>query len=816
MSEFKLLRGPVLLLGCLIGAGAGTAQAQTESSAAPARGLEEITVTARRREESLQQVPLAITAFSAEQLEASRIDGLQDIAQRTPGLIYQDINGGLSLPVIRGLAQTNILTSDNNVGFFLNGVYLANSRALDLGLIDLERVEIVKGPQSALYGQNSFAGAINYVTKRAPDEFRATARATLGSDDIREFSGSIGGAISDTFRANAAIYWKEFDGTFKNELDPGNNLQGSQSKGAAVDLEFKPTEAFSARLWGYFTDTESEQVAQYLVPNNCGRSAFGTPTYYCGALPTNGLFYISPGATGRNASNQIIALEFDYAINDAWSIKTQSAKFDSDSDFYLDFDYSQNGVPFGVTNLPLPAFPAQPMATRTVLTQTYLGQGLSEWDEQSHEVRLGYESGPITSYVGLYYYDSDRQSGSNGAVDSSALVAGEVFTSGVARIFATTNPVGAPIPSNASVDTVTTKGVFGKLEWRVSDRWRITGEVRRAEDEKSINRLRNFAAPVSPTSPIFFQSATFEYTTPRLTVDWQPTQDLLVYALYAEGARAGGFNTVVTRPDEATFGPEESKNYEFGIKTTLFDRRIRANLATYYVDWSDLQIASRSQDPNNIFNVTRNTGNAIASGFELETAARVNDYVQIGLNYAFMNPRFAAGSTDLGLSGGDAGTVVGGVFVPNATAFTSGPCGVDSSICRRLPATGGRVVGPADVGGSQLGRTINDQWSAFVDVEAPLTDQWRWFLNADWSLQGQQPLAANLTAYLDKYSVVNARVGAKNDRYEVALWARNLADEDYLTAASNQPRFHTGSTFDVTFGQGRTVGITGKVNFGTR
>jgi len=136
MSEFKLLRGPVLLLGCLIGAGAGTAQAQTESSAAPARGLEEITVTARRREESLQQVPLAITAFSAEQLEASRIDGLQDIAQRTPGLIYQDINGGLSLPVIRGLAQTNILTSDNNVGFFLNGVYLANSRALDLGLIE--------------------------------------------------------------------------------------------------------------------------------------------------------------------------------------------------------------------------------------------------------------------------------------------------------------------------------------------------------------------------------------------------------------------------------------------------------------------------------------------------------------------------------------------------------------------------------------------------------------------------------------------------------------------------------------------------------
>lgn len=677
-------------------------------------------------------------------------------------------------------------------------------------------MEIVKGPQSALYGQNSFAGAINYVTRRAPDEFRAAARASLGSDELREFAGNIGGPITDTFRASAAIYWKEFDGTFKNELDPGNNLQGSDSKGAAIDLEFAPTESFTARLWGYFTDTQNEQVAQYLVPNNCGRSAFGTPTYYCGALPTNGSFYISPGATGRDASNQIIALELDYAINDAWSIKTQSAKFDSDSNFYLDFDFSANGVPFGVTNLPLPAPPAQPMATRTVLTQTYLGQGLSEWDEQSHEVRLGYDSGAsITGYVGLYYYDSERGSGSEGAVDATPLAAGETFTSGLARIFATTNPLTA-IASNAALDTVTTKGVFGKLEWRIGDSWRLTGEVRRAEDEKSINRLRNFAAPVSPTSPLFFQSATFKYTTPRLTVDWQPTQDLLVYALYAEGARAGGFNTVVTRPDEATFGPEESKNYESGIKTTLFDRRIRANLATYYVDWSDLQIASCPQDPNSICNVTRNTGNAIASGFELETAARVNDSVQIGLNYAFMNPQFAAGSTDLGLSGGDAGTVVGGVFVPNATAFTSGPCGVDSSICRRLPATGGRVVGPADVGGSLLGRTINDQWGAFVDVEAPLTDQWRWFLNADWSLQGQQPLAANLTAYLDKYTVVDARVGANNDRYEAALWARNLADEDYLTAASNQPRFHTGATFDVTFGQGRTVGITGKVNFGTR
>jgi outer membrane receptor protein involved in Fe transport len=290
----------------------------------------------------------------------------------------------------------------------------------------------------------------------------------------------------------------------------------------------------------------------------------------------------------------------------------------------------------------------------------------------------------------------------------------------------------------------------------------------------------------------------------------------MVYGLFGEGARAGGFNNVVTRPDEATFGPEESKNYELGIKATFFDRRLRANISTYYVDWSELQIASRSQDPNNIFSVVRNTGNAIASGFEVETAARIGEYLQVGLNYAYMNPRFKAGSQDLGLSGGDAGTVVNGVFTRSATAFTSGPCGVDSSICRRFPAPPGALVGPADVGGVQLARTINHQWNAFVDVEAPLTGDWKWFLNADWSLQGKQPLLANLQPFLDSYSVVNARLGVKNERYEIALWSRNLTDEEYLTAASNQPRFHVGATYDVTFGQGQTYGITAKVNFGAR
>jgi iron complex outermembrane receptor protein len=759
------------------------APAPAPATAKPAAdALGEIVVTARKREETVQTVPLAITAFTAEAIERQRIESIQDVAQFTPGLVYQNINGTLALPVIRGLAQANI-ASDNNVGMFLNGVYLSSNRTLDIGLVDLARIEVVKGPQSALYGQNSFSGAINYVTQRAPAEGEASVSGSGGSEGYYEARASVGGPIGGgMLRGRLAAAWTGFDGTFDNQA--GGTLQGYRNKGLSAELAFSPTDAFDARLFAYWSDQDNDMPAQYLVANNCGRTATGAPTYFCGTLPELDTFDISKGVYGRQSENRIASLDLEYRFGGAWALKSITAYVRGKSDSFFDFDYTSTGVPFAVRNTTTGA-------VRNVLTNDYLGQGGGGSKDRSQELRLTYSTERLQAMVGAFWYDSERQDFSRGSVDSTVLRPGEVFVSPLAQTFATADPFGRPVTSGLSFDDVTTKALFAQVGVDVAPGLRVTAEARRARDEKRVRRVLNFGAPVT-VNPV--QSAEFTYTTPRFTVDWQARDHVLLYASYAKGVRSGGFNQRATLAAEAAYEPEQNKTYEVGAKTQWLDRRLTANLALYYVDWTNLQLTSRSIDPSNIFNLIRNTGDAISSGFEFELRAAPVEALQFGLGYANANPRFKAGARDLGLS-----------------AF----CGVAAGVCPNFTSAADLAVRGVDVGGQQLGRTVREQYNAFVEVGLPFgAGEWRWYARADWAQMGRQPVSALEVQFIDGYSIVNARLGVASDRYEIAAWAKNLGDESYITATSQQPRFHTGAVPDVTFGYGRIVGVTATARFG--
>jgi iron complex outermembrane receptor protein len=222
-------------MGCMA-IGAGTVpMAVAQQDGSDAIGLEEVVVTARKRTEALIEVPVAVSVLTSEDIQQRGIQNLQDVALFTPGLSYFDaIQNQLGTPVIRGLSQTNLNSPDRNVAVFYGGVYLSNLNATNLEILDVERIEVVKGPQSALYGRNAFNGAINYVPAAPTKEFKSTVTGTIGTDERYEAKLMVAGPISETFSGRIAVSYNSFDGTWENAGDPSDNIGGFKTKNVSA------------------------------------------------------------------------------------------------------------------------------------------------------------------------------------------------------------------------------------------------------------------------------------------------------------------------------------------------------------------------------------------------------------------------------------------------------------------------------------------------------------------------------------------------------------------------------------------------------
>lgn len=735
-----------------------------------AQGIEEVVVTARKREESLQSIPVSVTAFSMQQIERIGIQDLTDVSQFTPGLTFQSISGTLALPVIRGLAQTNIVGAENNVSSFLNGIYLSNNRALDVDLLDLERIEVIKGPQSALYGRNSFAGAISYVTARPTEEFEAYVQGSVGGDELWETKISASGPIvPGRLAGRLSAMVNNFDGTFENEVS-SDNLQGWDGFGIYGMLEAKISDKLNADVFVYHADQDNEHPAQAFIPSNCGVSAFNTPTNLCGTIDAPDTFSISPDAFGLKSKNTIVGLTLNWQLSDQWGITSVTGYARSESSSLLDNDGSGVGVPY-FTNLG----PA--------ISNAYLGQGETLVKDWSQELRLVFTGDRASGSIGGYYYTSDRSNSSLGGIDTRPFAPGQALL-GFAAPFGVDDPVNNPVgPINLNEDEVDTIAVFAEGSYRFTDALELSAEVRYTDEDKKTDRILNFLFPgIGP------DEANFSFVTFRFIGNYQLTDSAMLYASIASGARSGGFNANATAaaPNEASYDEEKNLTYEIGAKTQWFDNRLTANLSLFWVDWSDLQINSRSADPNNIFSVVRNSGDATSKGLELELSARITDYLSAGFGYAYNEPTFDEGAVDLGLT-----TL----------------CGVDTSICSF------NANGEPDVGGNQLGRTSKHQLNFNVEVAAPLVGSWSWYARTDVAWQSRQPVRSANVSFQDDYAIANVRAGVLNERFELSVWARNVFDENYLTAVSLQPRFHTGGITDTTHGNLRMWGITGRINF---
>jgi len=290
------------------------AQAQEASGEEEVSAIDEIIVTARRREESLQDVPLAITALDAAALDSVGARGLEDIAARTVGFTYEPFanSGNTGYPVIRGLSTSFVSARVQNVGVFMDGIYLQRQGMFDPGLLDVQRVEVVKGPQNALYGRNAFAGAINYVTGQPTDEPSGHLSADTGSGDRRsvklQLAGPLGG---DQLLAKIALGFSEFDGHTRNShpnagLDLGgatttDDLGGWDDKAGSLALTYRPLESLAFTASYYHNETEREPAPYYVLWGaNSGRVGFSQHgDLNCNQAERPGVFAGAPATRGN-------------------------------------------------------------------------------------------------------------------------------------------------------------------------------------------------------------------------------------------------------------------------------------------------------------------------------------------------------------------------------------------------------------------------------------------------------------------------------------------------------------------------------------
>ncbi len=739
--------------------------------------IEEITVTARKVEESLNEAPVTVSAFTANSIEQLDINGVSDIARFTPGLSFSTAFGrSTERPVIRG--QGNILARvqfgvESGVAYFVDGIYYAGDiQSLDMS--NLERVEVIKGPQSALYGRNTYSGAINFVTAGPGQELAGNVRVRGLGDGEQEVLGSIGGQLIDGVLAvRAAVRQYEFDGQWTNEVTEQPVGQES-SDSINITLDWTPTEALS--VTGRVQVQEDEDgtrpfFLQSATENNCYpgfRSLAFWPLvesrngnqYYCGEIQpgpirlndgpdADGVANVLPGINpGSTFFGNVYSLGQGVAFSGVkrdLNVYAMSASYDFDGGNTLTFQVSRRNEDLktgsdsdhGPTNFFL-----GPEAFFSI-------SGIREFTEDAYELRLDSAAdAPLRWSVGTFYYDLED--------DQMDIV-----------------PGGGLTPDGID-NYITNFAVFGSVGWDFSDRLSGTLELRYADEEKS-------QEDINAQGMIDFSGAqSFTSLAPRLTVDYQMTDDSLLYGIYSEGIKPGGLNgndgDVTGRP---FYDEEESKNFEGGIKSTLFDGRAQLNLALFWSDISKYQLTTPVADPTGALNsIVTNQADGEVRGVEVDLLAQLSDNVRAGVTYALADSEFTSGCDEFQwtLTSG------GGKFNGDpATSFN--PNG----------------MGDCSVAGNQFPMGSKHQASAYLDFSQPLSDGMNFFANFNVSYESKRYTQLHQLSYAGAATLVGARLGLEGEDWTVALLGRNLTNEDSAILATRwlQSPFFTFSSLNV-------------------
>jgi iron complex outermembrane receptor protein len=550
-------------------------------SAPTAASDETVVVTARRREEALKDVPLAVSTFSATKLEATGAPDITVLQQVTPNATIQVARGTSStlIAFIRGVGQQDPLWGfEPGVGLYIDDVYVSRPQGAVLDIFDIQRIEVLRGPQGSLYGRNTIGGAVKYVTRRLGAEPTARARVSVGSYDQLDFVASGSMPLSDTFRVGAAIADYNRDG-FGRNITTNAAHYDKDVQAFRVSAEFAPRENLFFRL-GY------DKVSDDSNAKHGHREAAGAGlTTGVAILP--GIYDTDAGIGSANhVENQGLSLTGEFNINDFLTLKYIGAHREGKTRTLIDFDTNQ------AVALDVPARYSD--------------------EQNSHEFQALFTAENWSGVVGLYTLDATA----DGAFDT--IVGGLNLT----------------IATSGKVDTKST-AFFGDFNFELTDNLSLALGGRLTQDRRGGTVYRqNFTGLYSP---LFGNSAaiaglmrsnysntrTFSEFTPRASLSYKINPDITAYVAYSEGFKSGGFDmrgdAILTPNTVNGYNPEYVKSYEAGVKGSLLQGRANFAAAIFRADYEGQQITR--QEPTvtgSIASFVDNAGSSEIQGFELE------------------------------------------------------------------------------------------------------------------------------------------------------------------------------------------------------
>ena len=698
--------------------------------------MEEIIVTAQKRAVSIQEVPISITAFSGDFLEQQGVKTIEDVSRMTPNFALQTsaqlTNNRINISGV-GSAGNNAIES--SVGVFIDGVYYPRPGSVIGMLVDIQSFEVLRGPQGTLFGRNTPMGALNITTRNPTRESEGLIEFGGGDYDAYEVGAMYNTALSDSVAARISVKYADRDGYATNMLD-------------GKDVDARDDMVVRGKVLIDLSDQLSMLVTADYAEINAGGSMIEllnstrNPVF---EARMNALFGDTPVTEDSfdwkinqvtkdeiNDEQQGVSFDINYEFADGLALRSITAYRGWEAESYI----SQARITADITN----------------------AQFFYDTDTFSQEIQLISPAGNTVDWMaGIFYYQEDydiyqlSDLGTEFCVPLIAALAGPGAAAGC---------LAGPQVGAGDADfnqELTSLAAFGQATWNISDSWTATLGARWTNDEKDGDFVQTLYNPLMSLFRVNESTLDMQRddskTTGFANINWFPTEDVMLFATWSSGYKSGGFNMAGSSEnlgaERRIFDPEETTNYELGVKATLLDGRMRANATLFRTDLEDFQ--DRAFDGLSF--IVLNAGEVRQQGLEADINWAPIDQLRIVAGIGYLDSEYLSFDAAPGLPGGPV----------------------------------------QDLKGER--RVASPEWqtSLAADWSQPIGNGLEWFAGATWSWVDELNAGAssnnNPQSLQDAYSIVNARLGLRSaaGNWDVTLFGNNLTEDDYCLTIFDQP-----------------------------